>query len=522
MNYFIKSAASEVSTNRYNLIYTGIIIYKSHEHGKQSVSQFARDWKAGMADFNELRGTFRLIMKDKQSDVLYFFGDNSENTCFYYTHNLFSDSFLSLCEANKKIDIDYDSTAQFLQFGCIFGQDTLAEGIKRTDSNCYYVFANGKISEKNKNLTPFENMHQYKKINDVISKIISLTKELKVGCTLTGGVDSRMVLANILACGVKPELYIAEEPEHIDAKIATEISEKLKINLNIISSKYAGDDYLEDAFFAGDATTGLCARYTLPLMRKEVALGGINALYGGFCGELYKNSFLNQDFPFYSRASSVNIDKFYRMKVASSDYPQYLCGEKIKRSIERIPYNIKEHLNTFVSQDKVKSYFDMGFWMMKQRGVSISNAANFITTTISPLLERDCLSVPYHMPPYGLELQGFARNDITAYAPEIASVKTDRGLTCLSSVPHKCLDIFANYAFLLKFALSRISARKKVFSGSNSNYLLARAVASDKFNDALRLCASNKIIPDKIMLDNIPLIMADRIFTLGFLLLRYK
>ena len=121
--------------------------------------------------------------------------------------------------------------------------------IKRTDSDNYYIFSNECLGMYSKKLVGFGELNHFDTFSSFFDSFIHSMEGFKIADVITGGVDSRMVLCNLLRCGVYP---VAEEPGHIDAQIAQEISGVAGLPLHIISKDYAKDDILEDAFTACD------------------------------------------------------------------------------------------------------------------------------------------------------------------------------------------------------------------------------------------------------------------------------
>lgn len=519
MNFLTNLQYQEIATEKSSAKFYGIIVYKKNQQGAKSVETLLYDIENDAIDFNELLGSFRIIIKHAEDGII-FFGDNSNNCCFYYSIKEpdISDTFLAACEKTPNKTIDYDSVAQFLQFGCIYGNDTMFREIKRTDSDCYYTVSEGIIYPHSKKLKSFGEITEYHTLNEFFNTTLDSLSGLKIADVVTGGVDSRMVLIHLLRNGISPELFIAEEPDHIDVRIAAKISKIINSPFNVISKDYASEDFLEDAFVASDGVFAPCSRYTLVLMRREIKRKGFNVVFGGVCGELYKNSFINQDFPFYS-GDKANIDKFYRIKIAPTVFPDFLCGKAMANSFAETPSKIKSHLKTNLHDRKRSSYFNMGYWLMKQRIISISNNACNTVPFMSPLLERNALSIAFKINPYLLEMQSFARKEISAYSRALASIETDRGLTCRTGITPLISECIANYIFMGRIMLNRCLRHNNTSNESNNSiYFVNKLRRSTLINQCLDTCIKHDIVPNNVDIATIPPQYLDRIFVVGMLL----
>lgn len=156
-----------------------------------------------------------------------------------------------------------------------------------------------------------------------------------MGCAVTGGVDSRSVLAHLLANGVRPALTVTGPPDHPDVCLAGKIADVLGQELTVFSDAPEGDAWLQEAIRQADGMAGVCGAYRLAKQSGGLAARGIALKFGGGAGELYKNSFLNQDFPFYG--GKPDWKRFLRFKVITYDFPDGICGGQTEEAIRQTP-----------------------------------------------------------------------------------------------------------------------------------------------------------------------------------------
>lgn len=518
IKFFTNVKYQEVALKDYKCCFYGIFVYKYRQQGLDSARALLLDVISNNIDFDSMLGSFRVIIETSNGEIV-FFSDNSNNCCFYYNTitSCYSDSFLNLCKHCDSLSVNYESLAQFMLFGCVYGNQMFFNEIERTDGDSYYVFSSGRIKKNSKNLSPFEKIDSVESMEDYFNRFTSSLSGLKIADVVTGGVDSRMVLCHLLRCGVAPELFIAEEPGHIDVKIAQEIANIIDAPLHIISHEYADENFVEDAYCASDGVFPPLSRYYLVLMRKEIKKRGFAAVFGGVCGELYKNSFINQDFPCYF-GSTANLTKMYSIKIAASKFPEDILGERLKNTAQKIPEIIVAEIKKYTGDSKKATYFNIGYWIMKQRVVSVSNAANNTIPFISPLLERAPLSIAYRKNPYLLEMQSFARREVSLYSAKLANVRTDRNLTCRSGIVPMLTESVFNYAFLAKLYIKRRLNKQKP-ALQNSSYFIHQLLFDVKnINILCDVLKEYGLLSVNSTVDELPLLIKDRIFLLGTLL----
>lgn len=242
-----------------------------------------------------------MVMMDKQLHETYFITDNAGTQCFYLSEDYASTSFLRLLEKQKRTTPDHEAIADYIQFGCVYSRRTFVNEIKRTSPDRYYCASEQGVAEYDKRLKPFEEMNGGS-LRSWIADVSKKTEAQKAAAVVTGGVDSRMVLANLVAAETETDLVISGEAEHIDASIASEIAQVLHKGIDIIPGQICSIDDFYEAYRGLDGIGDCITLYRLVKPRRHLNQNNYQALWGGISGELYKNSFLNQDFPNYRGA----------------------------------------------------------------------------------------------------------------------------------------------------------------------------------------------------------------------------
>lgn len=488
----------------------GLFMYRDNSSLFDSVSNFVTDFVNEKHDFNECFGAYRFRMTQKETGDVILFSDNSGMIRFYFNRrdNRF---FCSLAEAmpQEERKPNLSAIAQMLCFGCVYDQETIVKSVFLSDPNCFYVLKGQHVEINTKGLKPLsEYSTQKMSLEALIQKAVSHC-DGRIGCTITGGTDSRAVLANLIHSGVKPDLAITGHDSEPDVEIAKEISKVMNLNLSIISDDLEESDWLSHSINAADGREGICAVYRLNKLARYLYDKGIHLQFGGVNGEMYKNSFINQDFPIYF--GRPNWEKFYKFKVGTFDFDKSMFAETIQTEMKRLPSTIMEWLKTHTGKNKAEAYLNAGYEIMQARCNHIINMFEKYTTIYNPLMERRMAAYAFGMNPYSLEMQSFQRKEVSMACEEIKNIKTDRGLTC--NFNRRTIEFLKCYYFLVKVALQRILFRKKI--DIRIDKCFEEGLKNNLFRSAVDNVKRMKILNENTDIHEIPAGLADRLFTVG-------
>ena len=489
----------------------GLFMYKESKSVEESVKGFIFDFHDGVHDFNECYGVFRI--KITCSKYTIYFADNSGMMRYYINRNE-RRIYTSLLDAekDKKNRIpNYSAIAQFLSFGCVYSCETMVDSVVLSNPNKFYISKNNRIVAKSKELKPIVD---YKKDNTTLSQLILQAVNHcngKVGCTITGGIDSRSVLANLIDLGVKPELSITGHESQVDVEIAKKIAKKTGLNLSVISDELDEENWLEYCLEAADGQTGICGIYRLNKLARHLEKEHIDLQFGGVAGELYKNSFINQDFPFYFGRPRWN--HFYKLKIATFDFPESLMGEKLRIEYDNLDSTIIKWIKRHKGKNKAESYLNTGYEIMQARCNQNINMFNRNTVIYNPLMERKMVAYAYGKNPYSLEMQSFQRKEVSKHCESIKNIETDRGLTC--NYNRRAIEFIRSYVFLVNIALQRFFFRNKIDTCVDRCF--EEGHEDKSFIRAIKITQKLGILNSNTNIKNIPTGIADRLFTIGLL-----
>jgi asparagine synthase (glutamine-hydrolysing) len=213
-------------------------------------------------------GEFVVTKYDKQNGNCLVFNDALGRLPFYYCSNSLSSSQRIVMSREMKFIIPFlekrylskIALCEYLLFGYSLGDRTFWEEIKRLPPASMLLInaGNEQFSFKKTfhwNLDPKENCGTANDLNRETEKSIrlflsslkdvtqKLSKDYAQTMSLSGGLDSRAVLAGLLKIGLSPTAYSFPSKEN---QIARTTAQSLKVNFEIVSSSFAikDEDYV--------------------------------------------------------------------------------------------------------------------------------------------------------------------------------------------------------------------------------------------------------------------------------------
>ena len=405
------------------------------EDAEGDVLKIAHAVYDGTADFNNIYGFFKIVIADKTSGRTIFFGDNAASQNFFYDpeNGTVSDSLLRLSRmGGKKRSFNLYAAAQYLAYGCTITQDTLVQGILKTDADMYYIVEGGKVSVHDKKLLPLSERYTKGDLYDFVKLMTRGMNGEGVCARVTGGTDSRAVLAALLKAGVRPSLFISGYEDNPDVSITQEIGRVTGLEVSALNPHAKEDNWLERSFDFCDGMHDVVGAYR-QLILTEMAVKKGSLWFGGVGGEFYKNSFC---MPFryhclFRTASAreiINIIFLARMRTALG---KGFLHDEVKKLAARLSDDIYSLLAGRVEREKgnLARFNTAGVKRMQGYTCMTNTIANYITQ-IDPLMDCHTIRSVSYMSPVALSMHVWQRKQIHKNFPALGAIRTDQGYSC--------------------------------------------------------------------------------------------
>ena len=413
---------------------TGTFIYKK-QTGLAALRDLYRDFDPGEFDFKALQGQFCVLLyKNKK---LYIWND------YFGIYHLFTDdqcrivssSFLAVVRQKKTKQINRQAMYEYVCEGASYSDDTYIKGVKLLDAfNIHELGLKVSTWRKKYMFEPAKANDYDTRIELTVESLIDYFDTLKKcfgnnACSaLSGGYDSRLILALLSKVEIDPHLYVYGADKSADVRVATGIA--AAENLSILhDSKTRGKLSLEqfqeitqkEYFYCdGHGPNGVIsngAEFDARTVRSDAADLQLNG--GG--GEIFRNFWKLPDRP-------ISIAAFLKSRFdhlpattfkAGFDRGIYLSNLQIK--IQHM-LEIDSPVLTRTDLERLYVYMRIKYWM--GYNTSIQNLRCYALIPLAePVFAYPSFSIPFKHK----EMGAFEAALIKRLNPKLAAYNSSYG-----------------------------------------------------------------------------------------------
>ncbi|MED4781390.1 asparagine synthase-related protein [Brevibacillus choshinensis] len=429
--------------------------------GVESVMAFVEELRMSnmIAAVKMLKGHFFLTVYDKQADIYYAFIDNSGAFEAFHMESVVSTSFLTLARQSGygKERVSKESIIEFLNFGSIYHNRTLVDGIFKIDCNEIIVLCNHKKTILSKELETLEDACPNVDIMEFFRLFSQSVKQMKVSADLTGGVDSRLVCVLLDHHGVPFEAAITGMEGIQDVEVPKHVAKALKHELHIsVPCVDRLEQNVPELFDWCDGMNDLFKHYrTLP-HHKNREERGVDLVISGIGGEFFKENMWVQDFPFYLR-KKANIRRFLRMRMLQIKCKSAYFEGEYKTLNDSFEDRVVQKLGCYLLDTNTKTYDSIYYhFRMKTVASTFISAASHLFGCYSPFLEYDLVRYGFHLKRRERFFNQYHRKMITRLNAPVAKIRTAEGGI---SVSYEKMEILKD---MIKYIRNRTRRATKV------------------------------------------------------------
>jgi asparagine synthase (glutamine-hydrolysing) len=365
------------------------LVRRGHEVGPEATSWLVHLYEEqGEQFFEKLNGLFSGLLIDRRSRKAFLFNDrygveriywHESEDCFYFG----SEAKALLRVLPQLREFDLEGVSQFLNFGCTLHSRTLFRGIQLLPEASVWCFE-GMKCHKRKYFLPETweaqsvlSMEEFgEEFGATLERVLPrfFVADSKPGISLTGGLDSRLIMAFLPQTDPKPVSYTfsGAEQDVLDARVAARVAQACHIEHHIIrlsNDFFSNFQQLADkTVYVTDGTLGILGAHEIYLNRKARMLSPVR-ITGVFGGEIMRG-----------------VSFFNRSGLAS----RLLC-EDLRGSL--CPIELEKE------QRKGNPVSFAAFSEIPQRRFGTPAAARSQLTFRTPYLDNDFVALAYRTPP---------------------------------------------------------------------------------------------------------------------------
>jgi asparagine synthase (glutamine-hydrolysing) len=429
------------------------------KQNRHTFSETGGDWlvhlyeEHGEKFFEKLNGLFSGLLIDQRQRKVFLFNDRYGMERIYWHET--PDAFYFASEAKALLRIlpelrafDPDGVTQFLTFGSTLDERTLFRGIQRLPGGSFWKFINGHcvrekyflpaVWEAQSALTSedFET-----KLSETFNKILPpyFTADSKIGIALTGGLDTRMIMACRPQDSRNQTCYTFAgqgDDTTLDDKIAARIAATCGLDHQLLRLR---PDFFSDfaahadrTVYITDGTFGTTGTHEIYFHRQARALAAWR-LTGNFGSEVLRG--ISTFKPIRLAPELFNADLARRINAATG---------------ELAAHRSKTHPDTFACFKEIP-------WNLFGSVAAGRSQVTFRT----PFLDNEIVALAYQAPAQLRKSSLPCARFIHANNPALSAIPTDRGFTGHNSGPaFLARRIFAEVTFKMDYYYNEGLPRK--------------------------------------------------------------
>ncbi len=294
---------------------SGVPMYKDR-FGSDALDAFLSDLVIDQIDEHRLGGSFAAISWNGHGTAR-LFTDWLGSTCAYRSDagTVWSTSFLATAASLPIHHLDRQGAWEYIFQGSPYGESTVLEGIRRIDCEKWHDLFSGSAHDRAR-LVPrreIRKLHFNESVDlcvnalDAVFDAIGSAFHNRIDTALSGGYDSRLILAALRVRGITPRLHVYGRATDPDVRIAQAIAKGEALELEHIDKSAYAPALDRDALVAAIRRNFIMFDATPPdgifdagvdlATREQRMAGGYLALNGGG-GEIFRNFYYMMDRPY--------------------------------------------------------------------------------------------------------------------------------------------------------------------------------------------------------------------------------
>jgi len=426
---------------------SGCFIYKGLM-GEKALSALLRDFTIKDYQPTHYSGIFTVILR--KNNRLYLLTDPMGGNRVYQNdrQSFWSSSFLAAATAVRKLSINEQALYEYAFQETTYGNETIFKEVTCLNSLKIFEITPDGLIAHDKKLT-FDFQPSAAPLHDLVAQTIGMLRDTvrpvseifgdRISTALSGGYDSRLMLALLKDAGSTPGVYVYGPDDSPDVTVARTIANSEGFPLEHINKgNYplpAAQEYariIQDNFYALDGLPGegiFDFGANMATRRKRSGQG--HMIFNGGGGEIFRNFFYLPDGKF---AVNDLINSFY------SRYTTAFCQDGFNENHYRAALHdkIKTAVGTETEKlnrqqvEYVYPAFRLRYWTSRDNNNN-TRLGPYLTPFVSYNMIKQALTIPISLKNHGI----FQAELIRAISPKLAAYDSDYGYPFDRAIPLK-------------------------------------------------------------------------------------
>lgn len=517
--------------NRYRAHWDGLIYINGVPSGESSVAVFLDEARAAgiQSACIQLKGIFFMALEDLDSGDLYAWVDNSGLYRAYHSDSKVSTSFLSLVEdlGLSVSDLDPEAVVEFLHIGCVFADSMMFPKIRKIPADGIVVMPRdtGQVLHLKKSIPHLHAPHgsatgTFDALDEFFRGLASSLANRKVSVDLTGGVDSRLIALFLRRHGLDIEAAISGgSSDFEDVVLSENVASAMGIRWHsTIQAIDTLESQLEECFSATEGLTDILYYHRLLQLQKDRIARGADTLISGIGGELFKDYWWIQDFPFYSRRIA-NMGRLLATRVMPFRPMEGAFSGEFELAGRDLRKRMNNDLSKYRLDTNTRTYDNIYFnCIATDMGGPMLTAHSAYLACCAPYLDLDVARVGFHLPRHERFFNMVQRRMLTKLDPYIAALPTSEGGMSASAAVMRILSDVPRFGWnRLSRLLVKMGIKRRSPSSLNHPQLLNKTRALKMTGDVLNELKKAGIVRSNVGLGQIDDRFLGNFLSLGML-----
>jgi len=419
---------------RREVYWAGMLYVPGRPVGRPSVEAFAAAIdRTGLAAAAELlRGHFFLAVRDLAERTVHVFVDRSAIFGGFRSDTAVSTSFLDLVrrEGLSGSQLDPEAVVDFVNCGYIPGGRTFFPAIRTVSAEHVLTFsADGKVRPAWRRDTDITRPSGLSDVAAFFQELVESLRGTRVSVDLTGGIDSRLVATLLGYFGLEFETAVSGWDERMaDVAVARQVAGALGRELFVTRHRVEDlEGQMDSLFGIADGIADVIGFHRLVQNQRQRLARGAELAISGIGGEMHKDYWWLQDFPFYARRKA-NLKRLVGLRMVPIGFDGDSFGPDYARASRGLRERILADLGRYVLETNTRTYDNIYFnGKMKTVACRSLTLQGRVVPTFAPLADLDVVRCGFALPRGQRVFDRWHRKLMTRYNPHVARIRSASG-----------------------------------------------------------------------------------------------